>query len=383
MVLKQCLLIVAILGCGTSAQPTASDRLLALQMCAHDVHALCSTVPVTDLMAVAECLQAHRDDIATVCASVLEPFIRQEGEDGDIDQEVVDQETQEDEQQVEAEDEICDAKFIAACRTEFFAAVYSHDDSALRQCAQQNAHMVGQACVAMLEDGSADGLLTHMYRCGRITLNSCPVEALALSAEVIQGMEHVQTATLVSLISCLQGEGNTLRQGCSGFYESVSDILGDLADQASDQFNQEETEDPVMPVLPTPSPSDHGTGTDHSGDDTTPDSSGKDHSGDNTPPESPSAAPDTDTTPAEKPSDDDGSDHKSFLVPGILIALGTVIFLALTGAGAFYIYRRRNTSELVSMHVSMSDGPSQMGRQSDYGETQIMGSGYSRVEGQV
>jgi hypothetical protein len=364
--------------CGLSAQSNIGT-LLSLQQCATEVQAICQSVPIVDLGAVAECLQAHRDDISIACASVLEPFIHQEGQHGDLDQEVADQETSESASQIEAEDEICDAKFIASCKTEFFMAVYTHDKTALQECATQHATAVGAACLAMIQDGDADGLLSHMYHCGQMTLGTCPVEAIALTTETVLGLENVQSATLMALITCLKGETSALREGCSGFFNSVSEVVATYAAQASDQFRDEEDEQDIDPPpstsgggstvvsnAPTPAPPvPTKPGKEAHPDQTDGDHMQKPHSGDDS---------------SGSVDDSDDSDHKSFLVPGLLIALASVVAVALAAGGALFVYRRRfqNHTELVSMHVSMNDGPSQISSERE-SQGFIMGSGYSQV----
>jgi hypothetical protein len=383
MMRRSVLLAVAVMVVGSSGQSSNMGRLLALQQCAAQVQAFCQSVQITDLEAVAECLQTHRDDISTSCASVLEPFIRQEGADGELDQEVVDQETEESASHIEAEDEICDAKFIASCRSQFFMAVYSHDTTALVTCAREHVSTVGQACLAMVQNGDADGLLSHMYHCGQRALNTCPVEAMALATETALGLEEVQAPTLLSLISCLRGETHSLREGCSGFVNSVADVVASLSQQASDRFNDEEAAssstaqptdggatkpDPVITPAPAPAQQPQDDSDDSGKKAHHPDNNGGD--------QKPSVSDDEDS------SNDDGSEHKSFLVPGLLIALACVLGLAVAGAAAVFIYRRRwqNHTDLVSMHVSMTDGPSQI---SDESQGFIMGSGYGKLDGAV
>ena len=181
----------------------------------------------------------------------------------------------------------------------------------------------------------------------------------------------------VALITCLKGETSALREGCSGFFNSVSEVVATYASQASDQFRVEEDEQDidtppssggstVVSNAPTPAPAPSTKpGKEAHPDPTDGDHMQKPHSGD-------------DSSGSEHDSDDSG--HKSFLVPGLLIALASVVAVALAAGGAVFVYRRRfqNHTELVSMHVSMNDGPSQI---LSGGESQgfVMGSGYSQV----
>merc|ERR1712195_441413 len=49
----------------------------------------------------------------------------------------------------------------------------------------------------------------------------------------------------MALITCLKGETSALREGCSGFFNSVSEVVATYAAQASDQFRDEEDEQDI------------------------------------------------------------------------------------------------------------------------------------------
>merc|ERR1712178_71766 len=93
-----------------------TSPLVALRSCIPDIGRVCLSANQTDLAALSECLQSHLNDLSASCASVLENFIQQEAEHGAIDPEVADQETRESESQIEAEDQICDAKLLQVAR---------------------------------------------------------------------------------------------------------------------------------------------------------------------------------------------------------------------------------------------------------------------------
>merc|ERR1711977_593898 len=208
-----------------------------------------------DIPAVADCLEEYRNSLSASCVSALEQFVVQEGRDGDLDREVADQETTESESQIEAEDEICDARLMQVCRTELIAATFTGSTTRLTDCAQRHLTEVGQACVAMAVHASSDGLLAHMRRCGFKAIEYCPAQALALSAAAAAGFDNIDLTSILSLGSCLRDHAQQMRQGCMGFIDSVADVVATLSSQASDRFNDEESnvQDPTSaPTPPAP-----------------------------------------------------------------------------------------------------------------------------------
>lgn len=354
-------LIVCMCTVLSTAQPTPDrSQVVALRQCVPEIKRLCAASLTTppDVLALAECLQSHLNNVTPECQAALEPFIQQAGEDGDLDRVVADEETSESSSEVEAEDEICDAKAFQVCRSQVFVAVFSGNPAPLQDCARQHAASLGQACAAIIQNAQADGLLRHMKRCGTKTLQVCPVQALALSAEAMLGLDTVEAATVAALVACLREQFSAVSEGCAGFVDSVSDVISQLSDRVSDQFKEEEQiredsskpahgPDTTQPPAP-PSPSDSGSRRPSDSKASGGDTSAGEH-------DSPSSAPNTIGGSSDE-------SQASFLLPGLLIGFGAFSVLVAGAAGGFFYWRRhRNTSELMHMMgLSQSEGPSQI-----------------------
>jgi len=321
------------------------------------------TAARVDIPAIAECLEEYRTTLSANCISALEQFIVQEGQDGSLDREVADQETTESESQIEAEDEICDARLMQVCRPQLIQATFTGHTTNLAECAQQNLQVVGQACASMALHASSDGLLTHMRRCGIKAIEYCPSQALTLSAAAAQGIDNIELTAILALGSCLRDHTQQMRQGCMGFVDSVATVVSTLSSRVSEQFNREQANvqnPPTSPPAPapprtvvTPAPAppsgDHGTGS-------------KTHSKSNT---HNGGQADHPSGPKSESSGDDDKD-KTGLSAGWIAAISIIAVAAAVGIiGGLFWYRRRQMSsglaEVMGLAQSGSTGvPSQL-----------------------